>query len=54
MGQEKQKKRGGEKVKILNPKILLFAHARTWQADILHLDQNASKGTTCKQLCGNF
>ena len=34
MRQEKRKKRGGE--------ILLSAHVRTSQADILHLDQNHS------------
>ena len=34
--QEKRKKRGREK-----GKILLCAHARTSQADILHLDQKS-------------
>ena len=34
--------------------ILLSAHARTSQADILHLDQKAAKGTTCKPVCGKF
>ena len=34
--------------------ILLSAHARTSQADILHLDQKAAKRTTCKQVCGKF
>ena len=29
-------------------------HARTLQANILHLDQKAAKWTTCKQLCGEF
>ena len=66
MRQEKRKKRGGEKVKsksqdccvTLKPKnylaILLSAHAQTLQADILQLDQKATKCTTCKWLCGKF
>ena len=33
--------------------ILLSAHDRTSQADILHLDQKAAKCTTCKLVCGN-
>ena len=44
-------------VSLLNPKILeilLSAHARTLQADILHLDQKAAKCTTCKPVCGKF
>ena len=44
-------------VSLLNPKtvkILLSAHARTSQADILHLDQKAAKCTTCKPVCGKF
>ena len=64
--QEKRKTRGGEKGKsksqdccvIFKPKnyveILLFAHARTSQADILHLDQKAVRSTTGKQVCGKF
>ena len=35
-------------------KILLSAHARTSQADILHLDQKAAKCSTCKPVCGKF
>ena len=65
MRQEKRKKKGGEKAKSLSqdccvtfkPKILeilLSAHARTSQADILHLDQKAAKCTTCKPVCGKF
>ena len=62
----KAKKRGEERkrkvkvktaVSLLNPKIveiLLSAHARTSQADILHLDQKAMKWTTCKPVCGTF
>ena len=46
---EKRKKRGGEK-----GKFLLSAHARTSQADILHLDQKAVKCTTSKPVCGKF
>ena len=34
--------------------ILPSAHARTSQADILHLDQKAAKCTTCKPVCGKF
>ena len=64
--QEKRKKRGGEKGKsksqdccvTFKPKnyveILLSAHARTLQADILHLDQKAVKSTTGKRVCGKF
>ena len=64
--QEKRKKRGGEKGKsksqdccvTFKPKnyveILLSAHARTSQADILHLDQKAVKCTTGKRVCGKF
>ena len=63
---KKSEKRGEEikgKVKVktavslLNPKtveILLSAHARTSQADILHLDQKAVKSTTGKRVCGKF
>jgi len=62
MRQEKQKKKGGEKAKsksqdccvTFKPKILLSAHARTSQADILHLDQKAAKCATCKPVCGKF
>ena len=39
------------KVKV---KTLLSAHARTSQADILHLDQKAVKCTTGKRVCGKF
>ena len=63
---KKSEKRGEERrrivkvktaVSLLNPKIveiLLSAHARTSQADILHLDQKAIKCTTCKPGCGKF
>ena len=40
--------------KKTNLEILLSAHARTSQADILHLDQKAVKCTTCKRVCGKF
>ena len=53
MRQEKRKKREGEKAKS-NLEILLSAHARTSQTDILHLDQKAVKCTTCKPVCGKF
>ena len=60
MRQEKRKKRGGEKAKsksqdccvTFKPEILLSAHARTSQADVLHLDQEAAKCTACKPVCG--
>ena len=63
---EKSEKRGEERkgkvkvktaVSLLNPKtveILLSAHARTSQADILHLDQKAVKSTTGRRVCGKF
>ena len=63
---KKSEKRGEERkgkvkvktaVSLSNPKtfeILLFAHARTSQADILHLDQKAVKCTTGKRVCGKF
>ena len=66
MRQEKQKKRGGGKVKsksqdccvTFKPKnyleLLLSVHARTSQANILHLDEKAAKCSTCKRLCGKF
>ena len=54
MRQEKQKKRGGEQEKSKSLEILLSAHARTSQANILHLDQRATKCKTCNQLCGTF
>ena len=54
MRQEKRKKKGGEKTKsksqdccvTFKPEILLSAHARTSQADALHVDQKAAKCTT--------
>ena len=63
---KKSQKRGEERkgkvkvktaVSLLNPKtveILLSAHARTSQADILYLDQKAVKCTTGKRVCGKF
>ena len=62
----KEKKRGGEKAtrksedcsavsQLENLDILLSAHARTSQADIiLYLDRKAAKCMTCKQLLGKF
>ena len=47
---KKSEERGEEgKRKV---EILLSAHARTSQADILHLDQKAVKCTTSKRVCG--
>ena len=65
-GKEKRKKRGGGKVKsksqdccvTFKPKnyleLLLSVHAQTSQANILHLDEKATKCSTCKRLCGKF
>ena len=54
----KKKKIGEErkqKVKVKTAvSLLLSAHARTSQADILHLDPKAVKCTTCKPVCGKF
>ena len=64
--EQKGEKRGEERkgkvkvktaVSLLNPKtveILLSAHARTSQADILLLDQKAVKCTTGERVCGKF
>ena len=68
--QEKQKKRGGEKVKrksqdccmwyewYFKPKnyleILLSAHAQTSQANILHQDQKAMKYTRLNSFVVSF
>ena len=63
--QRKRKKRGGEKgkgksqdycvtFKPKNVEILLSAHPRTSQANILPLDQKAVKCTTGKWVCGKF
>ena len=53
-----EEKKGKVKIKtavsLLNPKILLSGHARTSQANILHLDQKAAKCTTCERLYGKF
>ena len=67
MSQEKRKMREGEKAKsksqdccvTFKPKlnyleILLSVHARNLQANILHLDQKATKFMTCKWLYGKF
>ena len=60
----KAKKRGGEKAKTKsqdccdtfkpNLEILLSAHARTLQANSLHLHEKAVKCVTCKWFCGKF
>ena len=47
---KRSEKRGEER----NLEILLSAHARTLQADILHLDQKAVKCTAHKWVCGKF
>ena len=49
MKSEKRGEEGKQKVKVKTTiylKILLSAHARTSQANILHLDQKAAKCTT--------
>ena len=51
---KKSEKRGEERKGKVEVKILLSAHARTSQADILHLDQKAVKSTTGKRVCGKF
>ena len=53
MKQEKRKKIEGRR-ESETLEILLSAHARTPQGDILHLDQKALKCTTCKLVCGKF
>ena len=55
--EKKRKVKVKTAVSLLNAKnveILLSAHARTSQADVLHLDQKAAKCTTCKPVCGKF
>ena len=55
---EKRREERKRKVKVKTAvpllNFLLSAHARTSQADILHLDQKAAKCTTCKPVCGKF
>ena len=61
---KKKRKERKRKVKVktakslLNAKTisgnLLSAHAQTSQANILHLDQKATKCTTCKWLYAKF
>lgn len=52
MMREKKKKRGREKVKRKSHE--LSVHARTSQANILHLDQETTKCMTCERICGEF
>ena len=56
---KKSEKRGEErkgevKVKTAVSLSKLSVHARTLQADILHLDQKAVKCTTSKRVCRKF
>ena len=51
---QENEKRGKEKKRKVKVKILLSAHARTLQANMLHLDQMAAKCMTCKRLGGKF
>ena len=48
----KEKKNETIKVKKEGEEILLSAHAQTSQANILYLDQKATKCMTCKWLYG--
>ena len=48
----KSEKRGEERKRKV--KVKTAAHTRTSQADILHLDQKATKCMTCKWVCGMF
>ena len=48
----KEKKNEAIKVKKEGEEILLSAHARTPQANILHLDQKATKCMTCTWVYG--
>ena len=48
----KEKKNEAIKVKKEGEEILLSAHARTSQANILYLDQKATKCMTCKWVYG--
>ena len=51
----KKREERKRKVKVKTAlEILLSAHARTSQANILHLDQKAAKCTACKPVCGKF
>ena len=56
--ERKQKSKSQDCCVTLKPKncleIFLFAHARTLQANVLHLDQKAVMFTTCKWLYGKF
>ena len=58
---EKRGRRESKKLKVKTAVLLLnpknfgpSAHARTSQANILHLDQKTAKCTTSKRLCGKF
>ena len=51
---EKNEARKAKKEGRKEGRILLSAHARTLQANILQLDQKAAKCTTCKPVCGKF
>ena len=48
----KEKKNEAIKVKKEGEEILLSSHARTPQANILYLDQKATKCMTCKWVYG--
>ena len=50
--ERKQKVTVKTAVSLLNPKPSV--HARTLQANSLHLDQKAVGCTTCKWFCGKF
>ena len=48
----RQAKKEGRRKSEKYLEILLSVHARTLQADVLHLAQKATKCTTCKTVCG--
>ena len=52
--EKKNEARKAKKEERRESKILLSVHARTLQANSLHLDQKAVKCTTCKRFCGKF
>ena len=65
MNSQQKKKKWGKKSEFMKRRgkktegkskdccvTLLSVHAQTSQANILHLDEKARKGMTCKQLCG--
>ena len=51
----KKKRDGGKREKSKSsPKILISAHDRSYEADIMHLEQKAAKCTNCQPLFGEI